>query len=801
MTADRESFGDLLRRLRSAAALSQEALAERASLSKRGISDLERGARQVPRLETARLLADALGLGEADRQALLAAARPPVQGMASARPAGPSPQGLIPLPPTRLIGREHDVATLCALLGQQDVRLATLTGPGGTGKTHLAVTVAAEVAARYPDGVCFVDLSPITDPALVVPTIAAALGVREIAGESMRERLSRSLRDQRLLLVLDNCEQVLESAADIAALLAGCPHLAILATSREPLHIRAECEIAVSPLPLPDPARLPPLAELGHVPAVALFVERAHAVSAGFTLTMENAPAVAAICQRLDGLPLALELAAARVKVLPPAALLARLEQRLLLLTGGGRDVPARQRTMRNAIAWSHDFLTQEEQTLFRRLAVFPGGCTIEAAEVVASGEETVDVFAGLTSLVDKNLLRQDEGEDGEPRFRMLETIREFALERLSDSGEESATRDRHAGFFLALLDRHDVEDADPGWLDVIAREHDNLRAALEWSWEVGDHDTLIRLAGALAIFWYYRGYLTEGRCWLDQALQTPPVHAAPRPRAWAFTESGMLANVCGETDRATALLMESFSWWERSGEAYGYAIARSLLGGVWVNQGRYDEAADLFAANEAYFRDNEAVLRDAGHEDWLAIADFHLGLIAWVQGDDARARRLLRDAVDRYYTPAGSIDPLRYLGLIACAAGELDEAAMWFGAVVTRLRQHGSRAAIAVGLADVATLAAAREAWQPAARLFAKAEALLQAEAAAFSLPARDHYERAHAQARQALGDAAYQATTSAGRALTLEQALAEAEAVLVLDGDGRADAIFAPQGGRSVR
>jgi tetratricopeptide (TPR) repeat protein len=332
--------------------------------------------------------------------------------------------------------------------------------------------------------------------------------------------------------------------------------------------------------------------------------------------------------------------------------------------------------------------------------------------------------------------------------------------------------------------------------LDVLDLEHDNLRAALAWSRDMGDHDALLRLAGALVIFWYSRGHLNEGRRWLDQALETPPDESSPRPRAWALTLSGMLANVCGETEHATALLTESFSWWERSADAYGQAIARSLLGGVRVNQGEYVEAETLFAASEAYFGDNEAALRDAGYqtqfEDWFGHAHFHLGLITWVQGDDARSCVLLRDAVERYDrtgSPTTAIDPLRYLGLIACAVGDLDEAVKWFREEMTRLRQHGSRAALAVGLADVATLAAAREAWLPAARLFAKAEALLQAEAAAFSRPARDHYERAHARATEALGDSA-RAVAAAGRALTLEQALAEAEAVLELDRDPGGDA-----------
>jgi tetratricopeptide (TPR) repeat protein len=382
----------------------------------------------------------------------------------------------------------------------------------------------------------------------------------------------------------------------------------------------------------------------------------------------------------------------------------------------------------------------------------------------------------------------------------MLETVREFGLERLVASGEEPATQNCHARYFLELAEgihprifehpESRFATTDPTLLDVIEREHDNQRAALAWSLETGTHDTLLRLAGALAFFWYYRGHLNEGRRWLDQALETPADAGAPRPRAWALMASGMLATVAGETEHATERLTESFPLWERSGDTHGYAFARSLLVGVRVSQGRYGEAAELFAANEAYYRDNEVYLRDAGRDDFLGHARFLLGVIAGAQGDDARAHILLRDAValyDRAGMPADAIDPLRYLGLIDCAAGDLDEAAMWFGEMLARLRQEGNRAAIAVGLADVATLAAAREAWQPSARLFAKAEAVLEAEAAAFSLPARDHYERAHDRAREALGNSA-QAAAAAGRALSFEQALTEAEAVLELGRDGNA-------------
>jgi tetratricopeptide (TPR) repeat protein len=511
---------------------------------------------------------------------------------------------------------------------------------------------------------------------------------------------------------------------------------------------------------------------------------------------------VVEIVRRLDGLPLALELAAARVRVLPPRALSARLDHSLSLLTGGAQDLPERQRTLRATIAWSYDLLRPDEQALFRRLGVFAGGCTLEAAEMVANFDAPYDVLEGMAALLDASLVQRAD-HDGEPRYTMLATIREFALERLNECGEEARVRDRHVRYFLELAQRahpaifeHPESRFFTGDLtlyDAIAREHDNLRAALAWSQETDDHDTMLRLAGAMAGFWYYRGYLNEGQRWLDQALETPPDAASPRLRAWALLASGLLAQVGGNADHAAARLTESFPWWERSGDAIGRAFAQTLLGGVAVSQGRYAVAAPLLVATEAVYRDHDAQLQDAGRDDFLAHARFLLGVIAWMQGDEMRARRLLQDAValnDRAGVPADAIDPLRYLGLIACAAGDLDEAAGWFRAEWRRLRQIGSRAALAVGLADVATLAAARGAWTSAARLIAKAESLAQVEGAAFSLPARAHYEQAQARATEALADAARE-VAAAGRALTFDQALAEAEAVVARErasGDDRA-------------
>jgi predicted ATPase/DNA-binding XRE family transcriptional regulator len=786
-------FGGLLRRYRVASGLTQEELAERAGVSARGVSDLERGAHGLPRKDTLRLLLDALDLTATDRATLVVAAqRPPATAVRQERGEN---HLRLPVPLTPLVGREQAVVAIATQLTEPMIRLLTLTGPGGTGKTRLALAVAERVAPTFPDGVVFVPLAPLGDPALVGFAIAERLGVRERATQTVREGLATHLAGKRLLLVLDNVEHLLPSAAQLVAeLLGACPALRVLTTSRTPLRLSGEHLYPVSPLELPDADHLSSLEELGQTPAVRLFVDRVRAVKPDFALSEANAHPVVEIVRRLDGLPLALELVAARVQVLSPIALAARLDRSLPLLTGGAHDLPDRQRTLRHAMAWSYDLLQPNHQTLFRRLGVFARGCTLEAAETVADLDEPFDVLEGIGALLDASLLQSEE-PDAETRFQMLETVREFGLERLIENREESTTRDRHARFYLDLAEQGDSESADPAWLDVLDHEHDNLRAALAWSRDTGDHDTLLRLAGALVIFWYSRGHLNEARGWLDQALQTPSDGASPRPRAWVLTFSGMLANVCGETDRATALVSESFPWWERSGDAYGQAIARSLLGGVRVNQGQYAEAVALFAASEAYFRDNEAALRETGHhsnfEDWFGHAHFHLGLIAWVHGDDARARSLLRDAVERYDrtgAPVTAVDPLRYLGLIACATGDDQEAAMWFREELTRLGQHGSRAALAVGLADVATLAAAREAWQLAGRLFAKAEVLLKAEAAAFSLPARDHYEWAHARARQALGDAAYQAAAFAGRALTLEQALAEAEVVLGRDSGGDA-------------
>src|SRR5215203_1930583 len=354
----------------------------------------------------------------------------------------PPPQTLerletnLPMQLTTLVGREAEIAHVSSMIEREGDRLVTLTGPGGTGKTRLALAVAAEALDSFSDGVWFVDLAPLTDPALVLPAIASVLGVRESGGQALLQTVEAFVASKRLLLVLDNFEQVLDAAPQVAELLTACPQLSMLVTSREPLQVRAEQQVQVAPLALPPEERVLSLTELARVPAISLFVQRAQAIVPSFALTEENGPAIIAICQRLDGLPLAIELAAARVRLMPPHALLERLEHTLPVLTGGPRDAPARQRTLRDAIAWSHDLLEGDEATLFRRLAVFSGGWTLEAAEAVVGRDGALDVFTGITDLVDKSLVRPVVTTSPDPRFGMLETIREFGLEQLTGAGE-----------------------------------------------------------------------------------------------------------------------------------------------------------------------------------------------------------------------------------------------------------------------------------------------------------------------------------------------------------------------------
>jgi predicted ATPase len=556
----------------------------------------------------------------------------------------------LPAQLTPFIGREREGAAACSLLLRQDVRLVTLTGPGGVGKTRMALQVAEQLCQHFVDGVFFVSLAPLRDPALVLPTLAQTLTIREVAGQPLPERLVEELRGKQMLLLLDNFEQIMGAAPQIADLLAACPQLKVLITSREVLRVQAEHEFVVPPLTLPDAKRLPDLDALSHSEAVALFLQRAEVVKPGFHLTETTASAIAEICIRLDGLPLAIELAAARMKLLSPQALLARLGQRLAVLTGGTRNAPTRQQTLRNTIAWSYDLLEAEEQKVFRSLSVFAGGCVLSAAESVCTAEsdEPLSVLDTLASLLDKSLLQRGEQDGEEPRFTMLETLREYGLEALAESGEAQSVRQAHAMYYLAWLETEGPKlegSQESRWFERLEQEQDNLRAAMKWALAQGesggDMELALRLGVAMRALWSVRGNYSEMRAFLEQALARDK-GSPTAVRAKALRAAARLAEVQGDISQAQAFSEESLTLFRQIGDQTGIALALHALADiVWVK-------GDLATAR-TQGEESLALFRELGDEDDMAELLLHLATLSIDQGEYERARALLEEGLQVY--------------------------------------------------------------------------------------------------------------------------------------------------------
>ncbi|MCA1597832.1 MAG: tetratricopeptide repeat protein, partial [Chloroflexi bacterium] len=534
---------------------------------------------------------------------------------------------------------------------RDDVRLLTLTGPGGVGKTRLSLAIGEALRATFVDGVYVVPLAPLTDPALVLPAIAQTLEVKELGGQRLLTSLQAYLREKRLLLVLDNFEHVVAAGLHVAELLHSVPRLKLLVTSRMPLRVRGEREVAVAPLAVPGPAQHD-LQDVTQYAAVQLFIARAQAAMADFAVTNATAPVVAEICARLDGLPLAIELAAARVKILSPEALLQRLGRRLQLLTGGARDLPARQQTLRSTMDWSYALLTAEEQALLQRVGVFVGVWTIEAAAALCAVTEDRElaILDGLQSLVDKSLVRQ-VGREGEQRFTMLETIREYALEQLAASGQRKAVQERYAAYYLALAEAaaphlHGPEQAT--WLRRLEAEQDNLRAALSWSCtaEGGGHlspaEVGLRLAAALWFFWHLRGSEGEGRRWIARVLERGADAHPVRARARALFAAGDLAWRAGEQGHATAYLEESLTLFDALGDRQGRTQALHTLGHVAREQGDFARATTLY-------EECLTVFEEVGDKVWAAWTLCDLGIVAERQGDYTQARLRFKKSLRRF--------------------------------------------------------------------------------------------------------------------------------------------------------
>ena len=710
---------------------------------------------------------------------------------------------------TSFIGREDEMAEVKRLLST--ACLVTLTGAGGAGKTRLALRVGADLLDQYTDGVWFVELAHLSDPALVPKAVASAMNVPEQPGREIQETLADSLRASHLLLLLDNCEHVLSACRDVAGnLLRACPKLRILATSRESLGVEGESTYRVPSLELPDLTRLPPLAQLARCEAVRLFAERSAFSQPGFALTESNAPAVAQICHRLDGIPLAIELAAARVKVLSVEQIASRLDDRFRLLTGGARTTLPRQRTLQAAMNWSHDLLSDKERAVLRRLAVFAGGWSLEAAEAVCAGDgiEQSEILDLLTQLVDKSLV-VGETHGAVARHRLLETVRQYGLDRLLESGEAHEIRGRHRDWCLALAEQAKPEwsEADRSlWLARLETEHDNLRAALAWSLEE-NAEVGLRLAVALNRFWR-RSHYEEGRAWLTKLLERGG-QTSPLVRARGFNSVGSLAWSQGDFRHAVAMSERGLSLSRQLEDKSGIAHSFFTLGLTEMALGDYDRAARLLEESQNLYRDvgdKEAmanVLRHRGHmaarqgnysfatallgealplfqemgnKTGIAFSLRHLGVTKHYQHDTREALELLEQSLALFREVGhveGTVYALTGLGSALAQEGNTARASSLFRESLALSRKHGIKWAILECLYGLAAVSACQGQPERAARLLGAAESLREAVDYSLPLPDQTDYERCLALVRAALSDAAFAETWAEGRAMTLERAV----------------------------
>jgi predicted ATPase/DNA-binding XRE family transcriptional regulator len=756
-------FGAELRRLRDAAGLTQEELATRAGLTAKAVSILERGLRKRPYPHTVRSLADALGLSEADRASLLAAV-PGRGGVTS--PDARAPVFALPVPLATLVGREREIGEIDGLLGEGSLRLLTLTGAGGIGKTSLGVQAAKSAAKRFPDGVAFVALAPLGDASLVMPTVSQVLGLRAAADVPSLEAVREYLRDKGFLLLLDNFEHVVEAAPEVADLLGPCPGLTVLATSRVSLRVRGEREYPVSSLAVSDPSLSLGAEEVAATPAVRLFVERARAVVPSFELTEANAAAVAAICWRLDGLPLAIELAAAQSRFLGPTALLARLDR--ALEAGGARDLPERQRTMRNTIDWSHDLLSRPERRLFERLSVFAGGFTLEAAEEVGAFAAG-DVSMLLGDLVEQSLVVAEEDSESGMRYRMLEPIRHYAAERLGEGGEETEIRRRHALWYTWFAERADAELAGPdqgGWLDRLEAEHDNLRAALRWSLDGNEPEDGLRLAAALWRMWNARGYMREGRDWLEKALSSAD-DGPSAARAKALNVAGAIAYQQGDVGAARELFEKSIGVSRKLGDEGYFSRTACNLANIMLDLGEYDRARDLF--EQCLLID-----RKLGEKSRLAYSLGGLADVYYSTGDldksadyYGRSLRLHRELDDRRSVAL----TLHNMGEISLKQDGPNAAENLYRESLEMAREIDDKWLIVQMLPGLASLVARQGHQERAVSVLAAADALRREIGFEFQADALANQERTIEQARNALPAIRFETAQRKGNAMSLEE------------------------------